>query len=139
MSYKAYDILRVQPDFNQEPFMGIAEAGRSDVQIGMKAGFSEWTGTTSLAFSFLYRTQTPEESSVLREFLYELKGRWAAFFLPSWQRDFELIAAASIGDTTLTVSEEGFAELTENRPEEGHLRSDSKRFIADLERVKRRR
>ena len=117
MSYKAYEIFTVQPDFTRDPFMGIGDPGRTDLRIGMKPGYSEWTGTTALAFSFLFRTRTPEENTTLREFLFRFKGRWAAFFLPSWQQDFALAMAASIGDTTLTVSEEGFAELTENRPD----------------------
>lgn len=117
MSYKAYEILTVQPDFRQEPLMGIGTIGRADTRPGMKPGYGEWVGDSNLAFRFLYRTSSPEESTTLREFMMRFKGRWAGFFLPSWQQDFALEVAAAVNDTTLEVSEEGFAELTENRPD----------------------
>ena len=117
MSYKAYEILTTEPDFNQEPVMGFGEGGRNDLRVGMIPGFSEWSGDTSLAFKFLYRLSTPEIATGFREFMHRQKGRWNGFFLPSWQSDFTLEASAIVGATTLTVSEFGFAELTENRPD----------------------
>lgn len=117
MSYRAYETFSVQPNFVENPFVGIANTGRQDTKLGMVESFSAWTGTTALGFRFRYRCQNSGEAKVIRDFLNTAKGRWGAFYLPSWQQDFRLIASAAAGDTTITVSEFGFAELAADRPD----------------------
>lgn len=40
----------------------------------------------------------------VEQFFDRMKGRRGAFYMPTWEKDFELAASAGSGDTTITVS-----------------------------------
>ena len=117
MSWQAYEVLTFAPDFTDEPVIGMHNSGRKDQLIGMTPGFAEWSGTTSMAFGFTYRYDSPADHASLREFLNRVKGQWAAFYTPSWQPDLKLAEPASAGSEQLEVQEAGIAELMEARPD----------------------
>jgi len=117
MSLIAYEVLTFQPDFSEVPQLGI-EDDRDVVQSPGGRAFVAWADRTDRVARFAFQTKTAEEWRILREFFDRIGGRAAAFYLPSWQHDFELAANAAAGSSQLRLAGHWFADnVTENRPD----------------------
>lgn len=117
MSLIVYEVLTAQPDFTDAPAFGIDDDRDTTNSPGGRS-FAAWTGRTDRVLRFDYQTTNAEEWRTIREFIDRMGGRAAAFFLPSWQHDFELAADASPGDTTIKLAGHWYADnVTENRPD----------------------
>lgn len=117
MSLIVYEVLTAQPDFTDAPGMGIDDDRDTTNSPGGRS-FAAWAGRTDRVLRFDFQTTTAEEWRNLREFIDRMGGRAAAFFLPSWQHDFELAADASPGDTTIKLAGHWYVDnVTENRPD----------------------
>lgn len=117
MSLIAYEVLTVQPDFSEVPQIGI-EDDRDLVQSPGGRAFAAWADRTDRVARFAFQTHTAEEWRILREFFDRLGGRAVAFYLPSWQHDFELAEAAEPGSLNLKLAGHWYVDnVTENRPD----------------------
>lgn len=117
MSLIVYEVLTAQPDFTEPPALGIDDDRDTTNSPGGRS-FAAWTGHTDRVLRFDFQTTTAEEWRNLREFIDRMGGRAAAFFLPSWQHDFELAADAVPGDLQLRLAGHWFVDnVTENRPD----------------------
>lgn len=117
MSLIAYEVLTVQPDFSEAPQIGI-EDDRDLVQSPGGRAFAAWADRTDRVARFAFQTHTAEEWRILREFFDRLGGRAVAFYLPSWQHDFELAEDAEPGAMNLKLAGHWYADnVTENRPD----------------------
>lgn len=117
MSWLAYEILTLQPDFSTEPKMGI-DGGRDMVASPGGRSLAAWVGRTDRVMAFEFQTMSAEEWRSVREFVDRHGGRARAFFMPSWQHDFELVADVAVGDTQILLAGEWYdANVTEKRPD----------------------
>lgn len=117
MSLIVYEVLTAQPDFTDPPAFGI-EDDRDTTNSPGGRSFAAWTGHTDRVLRFDFQTTSAEEWRNLREFIDRMSGRAGAFFLPSWQHDFELATDAAPGDLQLRLAGHWFADnVTENRPD----------------------
>lgn len=117
MSLIAYEVLTVQPDFSEVPQIGI-EDDRDLVQSPGGRAFAAWADRTDRVARFAFQTHTAEEWRILREFFDRLGGRAVAFYLPSWQHDFELAEDAPAGGSQLRLAGHWYVDnVTENRPD----------------------
>ena len=117
MSLIVYEVLTAQPDFTDAPAFGIDDDRDTTNSPGGRS-FAAWTGHTDRVMRFDFQTTSAEEWRNLREFIDRMGGRAAAFFLPSWQHDFELAADATPGDLQLKLAGHWYADnVTENRPD----------------------
>lgn len=117
MSLIVYEVLTAQPDFTEAPQYGIDD-DRDMVNSPGGTSFAAWTGHTDRVLRFDFQTSSAEEWRSLREFADRMGGRAGAFYLPSWQHDFELAADVAPGDLTLRLVGHWFADnLSETRPD----------------------
>lgn len=117
MSWRIYNVLSMQPDFTENPVVGLVDGSRIMIELGQAEAFGYWRGDTPIALGFTYRISSPAELRQFREFLNVIGGKSTPFFCPSWSADFTLTAPASIGDTTIRVAAAGFSSIVENRPD----------------------
>lgn len=118
MSWLAYERFTLQPDFSKAPQYGIDDERDTVDTPGGSRGFAAWTGHTDKTFLFEFQTHAAEEWRQLREFFDRHGGRARAFYLPTWQHDFELASAAAIGETVIELAGHWFADnVTEDRPD----------------------
>lgn len=118
MSWLAYEKFTLQPDFTKPPQFGIDDDRDVVESPGGGNSFASWNGTTDRTFLFDFQTHAADEWRQLREFFDRHGGRARAFYLPTWQHDFELAADASIGATLIELAGHWFADnVTEDRPD----------------------
>jgi hypothetical protein len=116
MSWRAYQTLSIQPDFTNEPFLGLVES-RAMVEIGQAPAWATWRADTPLAFAFDWMLMSPAETRSFRDFTNHLGGRSTPFFLPSWSPDYVLAEPTTVGGVTIRVKAAGFSDLTDERPD----------------------
>lgn len=116
MSWRAYEILTLSPDFATPPRQGIVDQ-REESTLGGVHRFTAWPDKTDRILGFTFQTMSANEWKILREFFDRHGGRAKAFYLPSWTADFELAANAAAGENEITIAGNSLSALTENRPD----------------------
>lgn len=116
MSWRAYEILTLSPDFSSPPRQGFVDERESN-SIGGAERFTAWPDRTDRLFSLAFQTMHRTEWQLLREFFDRHGGRARAFYLPSWSADFQLAANAAALASTIYVAGNGLSAITENRPD----------------------
>lgn len=80
----------------------VRELDTLDSRIGPLINYPTKNAAT-LEMSIAITAQTPAELLSLRSFLASLRGRWKAFWLPSWNADFVMTSSISAGNTYIQV------------------------------------
>ncbi len=117
MSWRAYELLTIQPDFTSPPQHGLGEGGLTLVEFGQATSVGTWHGDTALAMSFDFRFDTAAEQRSIRNLTNILGGRAMPFFMPSWEHDFVLAEAGIAGDVQIRIEAAGLSSITDNRPD----------------------
>lgn len=122
MSWKNYNRLATIPTFDPVPHFGLGEVSRGRVEIGQAETFASWDGTTGLAFRHRFVMRSRTEWKTIRDELRGVKGKGAAFYLPTWQPDFTLTADATAGDSQILIEDGGLSDLVDDFPDtEGRI------------------
>lgn len=117
MSWRFYDTLTVQPNFDQAPEAGIVGSGRTLIDFASVPIWAAWHGDTPLSFRNMYRLDSAAELRTFRNFMNQIGGKSVSFFIPTWFPDFELAAPIVAGATAITIKAAGLSEIIENRPD----------------------
>jgi hypothetical protein len=116
MSWRAYEILTLSPDFNSPPRQGFVD-DREINDTGGAERFTAWPDRTDRTFSLTFQTMDRTEWLLLREFFDRHSGRARAFYLPSWSADFQLEFDAPQFANTIYLAGNSLSGITENRPD----------------------
>jgi hypothetical protein len=117
MSFRYYEVFTLQPDMTNPPVFGAAD-DRDVNSPSDGPNFIAWTDRTDRLLFFKFQTFSSSEWRIIREFFDRHGGRAKAFYLPSWNADFELVADAEIGATSITVNGHFHTnEVPDNRPD----------------------
>ena len=102
--YRGHDVL---------PLPAVVGAGSLAESLAWPADiFDNQTGLPAVSrqrdvadeqFTMRWHPLTPADIAAVRAWIASRYGRWLAFWLPSWQRDFTAAAAVGASDTTLRV------------------------------------
>lgn len=102
--YRGHDVL---------PLPAVVGAGSLAESLAWPADiFDNQTGLPAVSrqrdvadeqFTMRWHPLTPADIAAVRAWIASRYGRWLAFWLPSWQRDFTAAAAVDASDTTLRV------------------------------------
>ena len=114
---KAYRTLTIAPDFRRPPEGGVY-VPRSDTAISSAAIYSRWPSRNARTQTLTMQLRGPSEVRDFRDFLNKARGNWAAFYCPSWMRDFGGVGSVSSGSRTMRIDADPTTWLSAgNRPD----------------------
>jgi len=103
-NFNGYPVLDARPNWSQAPQLDYErKLSVLDAVVGNVIEIDE-SGLPVTRQRFGYTFPDRADAQTFREFVYSVRGRLGAFYLPTFTEDLRLTADAAAGDTTLNVA-----------------------------------
>lgn len=109
MIYASHEVFLFHP---QSPPIPTANYTGDGLQIGTPFGAKKILPRNPVAtgHTFTFRQESNADRLALRDFFDARKGRYGAFWLPSWSSDVSVTATTAASATTLTINRTRYAD-----------------------------